>query len=184
MFKYKVSYNGTVYQGNSIDAIAGYITKDFPEVSFSEAVRYVNTVIIPVTRGASKEVTLKERQGNSKVTLSDIMSGAKSALKQIVGDTVKQDEINRRANICLNCPMKSEVSLCIPCGQGSKLLSFVRSIKKWWSKSHKIPHDLDHNYCSVCNCSLGMMLPAPIEHFTDKERTNRDRPKFCWVKQS
>lgn len=180
MFKFQITFKGERYQGNSVDDIANYIAKDHG-ISFVTAVGIVNKSIIPVHVSQLKEFQphLKPKK---KVGLKEIKDGAVSAMRQISGDTVSQVEINRRSQICVGCPRLQDTGLCIPCGQGAALMKFVNGVKKLWGGGFDLSKDVKNSFCDVCDCSLAMMLPAPLDHFKEATKTDPTRPKNCWIK--
>lgn len=181
MFKYKIRYNGEEYLGNSVDGVAASLFKAGGFAHINDAIRFVNKNIVPVVKGVEVERVNVNRK-RVHVTLADAKNGAISALRQIGGNVVDQNEINRRAAICTNCPLKGQISGCMGCGLAAKITNFVNTVKGLWGASYNIPNDLKKNHCQACGCSLAMMLPAELQDFTEKERTNKLRPNFCWVK--
>lgn len=180
--KYQILYENEIYRGNSIDAIANRIISDFPDVTFPQAVTYVNKSIVPVVSKASTDFNPVSKVKPS-LTIADIRAGATSAMKQIGGDNVSQEEITRRSNICVGCPALSDATICIPCGGLGKLRSFANSIKNFFTNSgYHIPKDVERSACSVCKCSLAMMIPAPLDHFRESTKTDPTRPARCWLK--
>lgn len=176
-FKYKFFHLGDWYYGNSVDEIAKNIG-----MPFAKAVPIVNKGIIAINRVALDQ---KIGTGNitKKVTLSEMVAGATSALKQIVGTHETQEVINRRAIICSACPKKAETSGCKSCGEGGRLVKFVNNVKKGFGGGVEIPNDLGKLFCSICDCSLAMMLPAKIEDFKESTINNKNRPAECWLKK-
>jgi len=180
-FKYRFHYKGEWIYGNSIDAIANSISRD-GERSFASAVTLVSKNMIPVY-GEVKDQVIPASKNTKKVGIKEASAGAMSALKQIGGGTVPQEEINRRAIICSGCPKISDISGCRSCGFGGKLVKFVNNIKQAFGFGIKIPNDLSSKFCDCCDCSLGMMIPANLIDFQDKTRNDETRPERCWLKR-
>lgn len=183
MYKYKIAFNGDTYIGNSVDEVASNISKDVSNnISFTEAVLYVNKHAVPVVHTKKPEIKIGKQP--KAVGINEMASGAKAILLQTVfNDVVDQQEINRRANICEYCPKIATVSGCKACGMGKALSNFSNKIKQSFGGGYKIPSALDQNYCSVCSCSLAMLLPATLQQISKSEKTNPKRPKSCWMKQ-
>lgn len=192
-YKYRFHFNGDYYVGNSIDDIAGKISKDpNNSISFTQAVSLVNKGLIPVMRNqvqrfgpknASSMDVIADKNNCQALTPEQMARGAKEVLSQTLGISVGQAEITRRANICHECPMKSTSVFCGACGQGAKITRLVNKVKGWFGKGTKIPLGLDQCYCSTgCCCSLAMMLPAPLDHISETTKNDPKRPDFCWMK--
>ena len=180
--KYQILYENEIYRGNSIDAIANRIISDFPGVTLAQASLYINKSIVPVVNKASKDFNPVSKVKPS-LTIADIRAGATSAMRQIGGDNVSQEEINRRSNICAGCKAFSDATICIPCGGLGKLRSFANNIKNFFTgKGYHIPKDVERGACAVCRCSLAMMIPAPLEHFLESTKSDPARPSYCWLK--
>lgn len=116
-------------------------------------------------------------------SFDQVLNGAKAIIKNEAGMTASQEEINRRAKVCTNCPLLSDVTNCKACGFGS-------SFAKWMKKSIKallphrkesftIPNSLADKYCSFCSCSLFVVLPSEMNNF--KETNSQLRPENCWI---
>lgn len=184
MYKYKINYNGDTYIGNSVDEVAKNISKDTSNnISFTEAVIFVNKSVIPVVHKPRPEASVSKNT-KKQHSLSEIANGAKAVLLQtFMDEVVDQTEIDRRGLICENCPKISEVSGCKACGMGKKIKEFGNKIRNWFGKGHRIPFGLEQNYCSVCECSLAMLLPAELSQIKKSTINDPDRPKNCWMKQ-
>lgn len=178
--KYSVKFRGEEFIGNTVEGIARSISKS-KGVPVEEIVLYVqNNMKLRQPKLKEPNYNLK---GRRKISLTEAIHGATSAMKQVGGDSVDHSEILRRASICQVCPKRSEISGCASCGFGSKLVQFVNRIKKSFGGGVEIPNNLSREFCGVCECSLGMMLPAPKEHFHISTITDSERPDACWVRK-
>lgn len=184
MYKYKINYQGDTYIGNSIDEVAKNISKDpSNNISFTEAVLFVNKNIIPVVHKPRPEAKIGKTEVES-VGLSEMANGAKAVLLQtFMDDTVDQLEIDRRALICGECPMVAQVSGCMACGMGKKIKQFGNKVRNWFGSGHRIPSGLEQNYCDVCHCSLAMLLPATMDQIKESTINDPKRPATCWMKR-
>jgi hypothetical protein len=177
--KYSVKFRGEEFIGNTVEGIARSISKS-KNVPMQEIVLYVQNNM-KLRKPKIKEPNFNLR-GQRKISLTEAIHGATSAMKQIGGDSVDHQEIMRRAAICQSCPKRSEISGCASCGFGSKLVQFVNKIKKSFGGGVEIPNNLSREFCGVCQCSLGMMLPAPLDHFHSSTIEDPNRPDKCWLK--
>lgn len=189
-YKYRFYFNGDTYVGNSVDDIASKISKDANnDISFTQAVSIVNKGLIPVSKtffDKSESVinAVKESyKGKTNLTVDQMTHGATAVLKQAMGDVVQQSEVRRRADICFNCPKRTSASFCKACGQASKITRLVNKVKGLFGKGVKIPSGLDQDYCTVCGCSLAMLLAAPLKQIDEATKKDESRPFFCWMKE-
>jgi len=182
-FKYRFRYNGEWIYGNSIDSIARSISNSNSSISYAVAVTMVSKNIAPVHKSNVDQVISPANKVTKKLSIKDAVAGATSALKQIGGDTIPQEEINRRAIICSSCPKLSEISGCKSCGFGGKIVKLVNNVKQVFGFGVKIPNGLGSHFCDCCNCSLAMMLPANLIDFNESTRNDKTRPDSCWLKK-
>lgn len=118
-------------------------------------------------------------------SFSEVVNGAKAVVNVIKGEVAPQEEISRRAMICTSCPLKKETTDCVACGFGSRLATFINRLKKEvFTEPYKIPNGIEREYCSVCSCSLAMMIPSKMSAFNEDENKQEKRPDYCWVKKT
>lgn len=189
LMKYYVEYGTQTFMGNSVDEVATNMRKRHNDLSWAEAVRYVERNKKEHQNGVRsfkiKTEMMNERtkaSGKGKKTWEEIKNGAIAVLKNISGKTVPQIEIDRRTAICNKCPKRSEISVCAPCGGAGKLTNAINSFKqKYFKSGYNLEHEMKPTFCSICDCSLALMLPCKLEDFSDQERKNPERPFSCWV---
>jgi hypothetical protein len=178
--KYSVKFRGEEFIGNTVEGIARSISKS-KGIPVSEIILYVqDNMKLRKSKISEPNFNIK---GRRKVSLTEAAHGAASAMKQIGGDSVDPQEILRRSAICQSCPKRSNISGCSSCEVGGKLMQFVNKIKKSFGTPVDIPNNLSREFCGVCECSLGMMIPAPLNHFHTSTIEDKNRPKFCWLKK-
>lgn len=118
-------------------------------------------------------------------TPDEVYKGAIAHLKNILGITVDQTEINRRAAICQNCPHTCGIAGCSRgCGLGKAAVAlWDKTMKFFGGKRYEVPAALKRTYCGVCGCSHGVILAARLEDFhpDSPEKANK-RPDNCWLK--
>lgn len=92
---------------------------------------------------------------------------------------VVQEEANRRAGICIQCPIN--VGVTAGCATCHKIASYITgSVAK-----KRTPYDDSLRACAVCHCALKAMIWFPAETISSHETPDRQhvRPSFCWAKK-
>lgn len=181
--RFAVRYKGEKYLGDSYEAIAFRIAK-------SHCIDYSEAFEIAKNGQPNKEspntsnsfITGKSFQRSKAKGLSDYVKGATALVSVARGQTVPQEETNRRAIICSKCPRLEQIPGCMGCGLAGRIANAVKNIKKLFGKGFVIPNNLETKGCGVCGCALSVMLPAKIELFSDKDQA--ERPDNCWVKKT
>ncbi len=90
---------------------------------------------------------------------------------------VEEKEANRRAAICVSCPLNVNVSGCSTCHKMASLITGAVAHKKG-------AHDDYLRACAICKCALRAMVWFPLDILMQSETLERQdlRPDFCWVK--
>jgi hypothetical protein len=126
-----------------------------------------NPSIRSIHYAPSKDLTITvgdmSRFGYSLKT--HILNGAKN---------VPQEEANRRAEICMKCPMRIESGICSGC---NNLLSFFDGVI-FGKKS--TPYDDRLGNCGVCKCYNKISVHWPLEAQSIEGINPEDFPDFCW----
>lgn len=148
----------------------------------------------PITR---EEVTLMEtakQKSKKRLSLSDIFHGAKAFIDIGKGNTVKQSEINRRAEICFACQELGETTDCFGCGAGRRLVKHVQSLKNDTDSAFLIPEGQYKNrrsepiskfFCNICGCSAIALIVSFMKNIRDEsDEINNRRPDNCWMKRN
>lgn len=184
-FKYKFRVGSRAFFGNTdqeiLDSIANFYTQRQIEIDINE--------FAPLVRKSKAENIQKITNQGDTITAAkrelkfhEIISGAKAILKNELGLTASQEEINRRAIICTGCKLVTDVSGCKACGAGKSIAQWMDKMSGVLSKFRKapiIPNSLGDKYCDHCGCSLYIMLPSEMSNFN--EPNNVTRPKHCWA---
>ena len=184
MKRYSFAYKGEKYLGDSHEAIAFRLIKDYKEIPFEEALILVKNNLRPNKDQPSVNnfITGKSFSRSKSKGLSDYISGATALVKVSSGEIVLQEEINRRGIICTKCPRLETIPGCMGCGLAGRISNAVNKIKKLFGKNFILPNNLETKGCGVCGCALSVMLPAKTEQFNDNDQT--ERPDNCWVKKT
>lgn len=119
------------------------------------------------------------------ITPQGAFAAARSVLNDALGNIESQEEINRRASICLNCPKKIPMKGCVPCGAVARAKEFLNTQRrKLWKKGYDVPQSVATLSCGVCCCHISAMLPAPLADFKyESAEQNAKRPSNCWLKK-
>jgi len=171
--RFSYIHKGEKIMGNSPEAIAFRIVKT-DTTPFDEILEKVKSSL---KIESNNPPVYKDQKIIKKLTLKDYMSGASALVNVAIGSSVSQEEINRRAVICTNCPKVTEIPGCHGCGLAAAVNETVNKVKKAFGGGFTIPNNLQFNGCGVCSCALSVMLPAKMSQFKKEEV----RPTHCWV---
>lgn len=117
-----------------------------------------------------------------KLSLKSAIAGANAAMKIVRGEIVDQVEIQRRADICLRCPMVTRASDCPSCSGGAAVVNAFNSAKSLIGKNYSLPEGLKRSYCDLCGCAHTMIIPTRLENFlSDSPELAARRPSNCWI---
>ena len=113
----------------------------------------------------------------TRFSIDDFTSGMKAFAGLLTaGEFTTQDEADRRARICANCPYNGPLPGCSGC---RKLASFITGTVA--SKSTKFDSQL--KACAVCKCAIQAMVHFPMKVLDDVSTPEKQAlyPKeFCW----
>lgn len=91
-------------------------------------------------------------------------------------ETVEQEEAERRAMICKNCPMQVEVAGCWGCkGIGG----MVEKLKG----EHKTAADAALKTCNVCGCYNAVQIWVPLDVLR-RASEELEYPEWCWKRDT
>lgn len=104
---------------------------------------------------------------------SDLAAAARAFVEATKGDVVSTEEISKRARICKACPLRVRTS---GVGRVSQILGNI-------ANKNRLPSELKDYACSVCGCSMQLLLCAKNPHTdSEKERARRLKGnKNCWL---
>lgn len=173
----KAKYRGIVFFGNNEEVIKNAILKKFPNCL--EDLEYISVTKNNPTVNDYK-APAKEKK---KLSFKDGVTGAYALFKVATGSVVDQNELNRRANICIKCPMLVGSTNCRACGFAKGLANYIKKLKKEFGKGFVIPHGLEDKHCNVCQCALSVMLPSKLDVFKHDKDKQSERPNNCWLKK-
>lgn len=117
-------------------------------------------------------------------TLTEAFHAGMALLRQASGKTVDQNEVDRRTQICLNCPVRSQTSFCKACGGLSRATGFLEKIRQATRNTVTVDKKVKADFCGVCGCSLPLLLITDKEHLPeDGIQEKKLRPDHCWIKK-
>lgn len=117
--------------------------------------------------------------GPRRLTFSDVVSATKTLGAWFLKGTPKVDqaEAERRANICLACPMNQNFEGCTTCAEKD-----LRETMVSFMGESRTPVDSNLHTCFSCGCTLKAAIWFPLEllkkHMTDESKALL--PKHCW----
>lgn len=118
-------------------------------------------------------------------TLSEMVTGAKAVVRYTIGNAASPAEVNRRAKICDQCPLKDSISDCMSCGGAGKVANFINKLRRYKKSEGSIPDHLRKKFCGMCGCSIAMLIVTKYEDFYQEDaQKNASRPDYCWLKKS
>lgn len=133
---------------------------------------------------------LKAKASNTgkigRLSFSDVLRGTRALMDIVKGDIATQQEIERRAKICEDCPKLAATSDCKTCGGGRKFSRYANTLALAYGKGFVQPKiksgKASEFYCGECGCSILNLILSKSKHFLSKE--TKERPKNCWASKS
>lgn len=91
--------------------------------------------------------------------LYEVARASAVMIKHKVNDSelVSQEEANRRAQICRNCPFRAQMTL--PC---SRCFSALENVVGWITGARGTPYDEKLAACGICKCYLSASVWLPL----------------------
>lgn len=106
--------------------------------------------------------------------MKDIYAAAAAFRAAMKSDVVSADEIQRRLTICNSCPKR--VAIRGVKSNASYILGMI-------ANSNRVPASISGYSCSVCGCSLLLLVPATKKDLhVDSPEESKQRPDNCWLK--
>ena len=117
------------------------------------------------------------------LNLASVKSACGALLQNIKGNIVSDAEINRRWEICKNCPANTTVSDCMSCGGAGRAATWVNTIKNAVGKRFRIEQESGKTFCGLCGCSHALMIPTKMQdQKQETEKQSQLRPSQCWLR--
>jgi len=120
---------------------------------------------------------------DTRIDFSDVVNWLKAVGRKVVSGVgyVAQSESERRAGICVSCPLN--VTIVGGCGGGCKKIAefFTPGMAKL-----KTTQDGRLRSCGVCKCfnAIAVHFPLAILEENDTPERQERYPSFCWKKRS
>lgn len=117
--------------------------------------------------------------GPRRLTFADVVSATKTLGEWFLKGLKKvgQAEAERRASICLACPMNQNFDGCTTCAEKD-----LREAMVGFMGDSKTPMDANLHTCFSCGCTLKAAIWFPLEilkhNMTDEVKALL--PKHCW----
>lgn len=148
----------------------------------------------PITREEVEKRNMKPKP-KKRLSLAEIFHGAKAFVDIKKGNVVRQNEINRRAEICFKCQELSETTDCFGCGAGRRLVKHVQTLKQDTNAAFLIPEGnfkkrsglepISKFFCNICGCSAIALCVSMMRNIRDEsDALNERRPDHCWMKRT
>lgn len=177
MYSYTVFLNKEKhqYQNDDLDALIIIVMDSFNKLN----IKYDRDDLI----GQIKRQQQKKDVVKKSPSIKEAFQGAKAILRFVSGNSASQEEIQRRSDICMGCPLMKRTSGCATCGAAKNVTLIAEFIQKTKKTPIQIPSSIKPEFCDVCGCSLATMVVTKYEDFyTEPQEKNSKRPDFCWLK--
>jgi len=91
---------------------------------------------------------------------------------------VGPEEANRRAALCVTCPLNVNIAGCAAC---HKIASYITGAVAKQNGAY----DDQLKACAICHCALRAMTWFPLDLLETNETQDKQesRPDFCWLKK-
>lgn len=117
-----------------------------------------------------------------RLTLAGVKAACGAMIQTLKGNTVGDGEIQRRWEICQNCPVKTTVSDCMTCGGAGRAADWINKLQGAAGKRFRLDQESGKTFCGLCGCSHALMIPTKMEHQKgESEKQNQLRPDQCWL---
>ncbi len=119
--------------------------------------------------------------GPRRLTFQDVVSATKALGTWFLKGTPKvaQEEADRRAKICLSCPMNQNFDGCTTCAEKD-----LREAIASFMGTSKTPFDANLHTCYGCGCTLkaAVWFPLAILQSNTPADVRATLPDHCWKK--
>lgn len=155
------------------------------ESVFVKTKRYLKGININYNERSLLQAIKNANTKGKRLAISDVVNGAKAAIQYFTGTAASNEEILRRSSICDGCSLISSVSDCMGCGGSGRLAKITNDIRAAKGKEVLLPASIKDKYCSVCQCSLALMVVTQYEHLSpESDEKQSQRPDHCWLKKT
>jgi len=186
MLEYTYTYKGGkfTFQGKDSESLWENVKVflDRQNIKYDEGL-IRNHIKLTCKNSDFRQKEQKQPKVYAKPRLRGAFEAAKALVNLSVGNAVDQPEAQRRADICIKCPMKSATSDCMACGGAGVVARQVGDIHRMMKGKTVVPKSVKTLYCGICNCSLSLLVVTKISGLSSK-LDNPGRPDECWMKRN
>lgn len=187
MIEYTYTFKGSkfTFVGKDSDSIWASVEPFLKRnnIKYNESLIKNHIRLTAKNAGIESNKESKPRKVSSRPGLRDAFQAAKALVNLTIGNAVDQPEAQRRADICLNCPMSSKTSDCMACGGSRVVANQASEISRMIKGRSVVPRGIKSLYCGVCSCSLSLLVMTKISGLSDK-LDDPNRPDECWMKRN
>ena len=181
-WKYRVPETGVLIQGGSFIQLNEFVAKHYTDNAMAVPANLHDMVLeYACKNGANCDfdgVQVSKTSGKKSLNIGDVIRFSRTYVDALLrGDKVSQEEANRRAAICAECPSNKPLEGCSSCNSRG-LRDFVRFMSQHGSTAM----DDRLNSCEYCGCFIRSMVWFPLESLKRFDNDNSQLPANCWKK--
>lgn len=175
-YRYAFAYNKVLHRFEDQDRLT--LIHKVTEFYRKHNIMFSYDMIVKSIDRQSKNPEIKRR-----LTLAEVVTGAKSLVRTTAGQSVSNVEIVRRSDICAKCPLMDEIGGCHSCGAGGKISNWANKLRSFMGSQIPIPAEVKGSYCGFCGCAIAsMVLAKKTDFYPEAPTKNATRPDNCWLK--
>ena len=107
------------------------------------------------------------------MNILDAIAAINAFKNAFINKVAPEEEVSERMKICVNCPKLHK---------GHGLSSSISKTLGRLANQHRVSDKIANKHCSVCGCSMMLLLPVLLEDaHKDTPEQRAMRPKNCWL---